>query len=182
MRAIPTLVFTTLLAGCATYAPSPLPDNPASLASPVAAVLEPAASAIERPWLRPAPIDLSAPLTPEAIAALAVVNNPDLKALRDRAGVANAQAFAAGLLPDPSFSIGADKVLSGPDTMLGIASSLGFDINALRTRAVTRQQAKAEARKVRLDLAWSEWQTSGQARLQGARIASLERQIGRAHV
>lgn len=177
MRAIPTLVFTTLLAGCATYAPSPLPDNPASLASPVAAVLEPAASAIERPWLRPAPIDLSAPLTPEAIAALAVVNNPDLKALRDRAGVANAQAFAAGLLPDPSFSIGADKVLSGPDTMLGIASSLGFDINALRTRAVTRQQAKAEARKVRLDLAWSEWQTSGQARLQGARIASLERQL-----
>lgn len=177
MRVLPTLVFTTLLAGCATYAPSPLPDNPALLASPVAAVLEPAASAIERPWLKPARVDLSAPLTPEGLAALAVVNNPDLKALRDRAGVADAQAFAAGLLPDPSFSIGADKVLSGPDTMLGIASSLGFDINALRTRAVTRQQARAEARKVRLDLAWSEWQTSGQARLQGARIVSLERQL-----
>jgi outer membrane protein TolC len=143
----------------------------------VASVLEARASAIERPWLKPAPVDLSAPLTPGGIAALAVVNNPDLTALRSRAGVADAQAFAAGLLPDPTFSIGADKVLSGPDTMLGIASSLGFDLNALRTRGTTRQQARAEARKVRLDLAWNEWQTSGQARLQGARIIALERQV-----
>lgn len=177
MRGVSTLLLTVILAGCATYAPSPLEDNPPVLASPVASAIEARAAAIERPWLKPARVDLSAPLAPEGIAALAVINNPDLAALRDRAGVADAQAFAAGLLPDPTFSVGADKVLSGPDTMLGIASSLGFDLNVLRTRAVTRQQARAEARKVRLDLAWSEWQTSGQARLQGARIVALERQV-----
>lgn len=177
MRAANTLLLTVLLAGCATYAPSPLPDNTAVLASPVASVIEARAGAIDRPWLKPAPLDLSAPLTPAGIATLAVVNNPELAALRARAGVADAQAFAAGLLPDPTFSIGADKVLSGPDTMLGIASSLGFDLNTLRTRGVTRQQSRAEARKVRLDLAWSEWQTSGQARLQSARTVALERQV-----
>ncbi|MFX8453537.1 hypothetical protein ABTL48_21310, partial [Acinetobacter baumannii] len=79
-------------------------------------------------------INLAAPLTPQGVAALAVVNNPDLIALRSRAGVAEAQAFAAGLLPDPTFSFGADKVLSGPDTFLNIAGALGLDLNALRKR------------------------------------------------
>lgn len=177
MKAVSSLLLTILVAGCATYAPSPLKDDPVILADPLASVLEARAGAIKRPWLKPTSIDLSAPLTPEGVAALAVVNNPDLAALRARSGVADAQVFAAGLLPDPTFSLGVDNVLSGPDTMLGIASSLGFNLNALRTRGVTRQQARAEARKVRLDLAWSEWQTAGQARLQAARIVALERQV-----
>ncbi|WP_313807390.1 TolC family protein [Sphingobium sp.] len=177
MRTVSSLLLTILVAGCATYSSSPLKDDPAVLAAPLASILEARAGAIDRPWLKPTSIDLSAPLTPEGVAVLAVVNNPDLAALRARSGVADAQVFAAGLLPDPTFSLGADNVLSGPDTMLGIASSLGFNLNALRTRGVTRQQARAEARKVRLDLAWSEWQTAGQARLQAARIGALERQV-----
>jgi len=164
-----------LAAGCATYRPEPLDDNPAVLSPPVLAVLAQDAAAIRRPFLRPAAIDLSQPLDPNAVAALAVLSNPDLKAQRLRAGVADAQAFAAGLLPDPSFSFGVDTVLSGPDTFLGIASSLGFDLAALRTRAAVRALARAEARRVRLDLAWAEWQVSGQARIQAARIGALER-------
>lgn len=164
-----------LTGGCASYAPAPLADSPALLADPVPQILETKASAIERPWLSPTPVDLSAPLTQHGVAALAVVNNPDLIALRARAGVADAQAFAAGLLPDPTFSIGADKVLSGPDTMLNIAGGLGLDLNSLRKRAVTRQQANAQARQVRLDLAWAEWQTAGQARIQVVRIQGLTR-------
>ena len=39
---------------------------------------------------------------------LAVANNPDLRVARDDAGVARAQAFAAGLLPDPQISLSAD--------------------------------------------------------------------------
>jgi outer membrane protein TolC len=167
-----------LLAGCATYRPLPLDESPPALSSPVLAVLAQDATTIDRPFLAPERIDFAQPLDPGAIAVLAVLGNPDLKAARVRAGVADAQAFAAGLLPDPTFSFGLDPVLSGPDMMLGITSSLGLDVNALRTRGVTRQQARAEARKVRLDLAWSEWQTSGQARLQAARIVALERQVG----
>ena len=104
-----------------------------------------------------------------------MVNNPDLIALRARANVADAQAFAAGLLPDPTFSISADKVLSGPDTLLNIAGAIGLDLNALRKRAVTREQARNQAKQVRLDLAWAEWQTAGQARIQAVRIGGLTR-------
>lgn len=170
-----TLLLVVLASGCAHYAPLPLEGNPALLATPVSAVLETRASAVERPWLKPTPIDLSGSLTPEGVAALAVVNNPDLIALRARANVADAQAFAAGLLPDPTFNLSADKVLSGPDTLLNIAGAIGLDLNALRKRAVTREQARNQAKQVRLDLAWAEWQTAGQARIQAVRIGGLTR-------
>jgi len=178
VKAHPALLVLLLATGCAHYAPAPLADDPAVLAAPVSAILAASASAVERPWLQPTPVDLSAPLTTQGLAALAVVNNPDLIALRARADVADAQAFAAGLLPDPTFSIGADKVLSGPDTFLNVAGALGLDINALRKRAVTREQARAQARQVRLDLAWAEWQTAGQARMQAVRIAGLSEIAG----
>lgn len=167
------LLVLLLVSGCAHYAAKPLEQALATLAAPANAILEARAGAIERPWLPARSVDLGAPLTGEAIAALAVVNNRDLIAQRARAGVADAQVFAAGLLPDPAFSLGTDKVLSGPDTFLGIAGALGLDINALRTRAVTREQAVQQARQVRLDLAWAEWQTAGAARLQAVRIAGL---------
>jgi outer membrane protein, heavy metal efflux system len=166
-----------LLSACASYHADPLSDVSSLLAPPIAGVLEEKASMIERPWLRPVSIDLSQPLSLDAVSALAVANNPDLEAQRQRAGVAEAQAFAAGLLPDPTISLGANKVVSGPDTMLDLASALGLDINALRTRAVTRQQALASARQVRLDLAWSEWQAAGQARIQAVRILELEQAV-----
>ncbi len=171
----PVLALFMAAGGCATYAPSPLNDDPAILSAPAREVLAVDAAAISRPWLRPVSIDLSQPLDPNAVAVLAVLLNPDLRAQRARAGVADAQAFAAGLLPDPSFSIGADQVLSGPDTFLGIASGLGLNLAALRTRRVARAQAEAEARRVRLDLSWAEWQTAGQARIQAVRIVTLER-------
>ena len=162
-----------LLSGCATYTPHPLNDAGTVLTPPVPSVLEAKANAIQRPWLKPVTLDLSKPLTPDAIATIAVINNPDLKAQRVRAGVSDAQVFAAGLLPDPSVSLGANKVITGPDPFLDLASGLGLDINALRTRGVTRARAEADARQVRLDLAWAEWQTAGQARIQAARIEGL---------
>lgn len=168
------ILATVLLSACATYAPEPLTTTDTALVVPVANVLEQRASVINRPFLAPVDVDLSAPLGPDALAALAVVNNPDLIAQRARAGVSDAQAFAAGLVPDPTFSIGANKVLSGPDTLLDIAGGLGFDLGALRTRAVKREAAVAQARQVRLDLAWAEWQTSGQVRLQAVRIGELD--------
>ncbi|MBI1182012.1 MAG: TolC family protein [Alphaproteobacteria bacterium] len=164
-----------LLSACATYRAQPLDSAPEVLAPPVAKVLQARADRIDRPWLKPVTVDLAAPLTGEAVAVIAVVNNPDLKAQRVRAGVSDAQVFAAGLLPDPTISLGASKVLSGPDPLVDLASSLAADLNALRTAGVARRKAKAEARQVRLDLAWAEWQTAGQARIRAVRVAQLER-------
>jgi cobalt-zinc-cadmium efflux system outer membrane protein len=81
------------------------------------------------------------------------------------------------LLPDPTFQANFDKLLSGPDNFNGYGAQLGFDLNALRTRGVTRQAGEAQKRQVRLDIAWAEWNTAGQARLQSVRVLALEQQL-----
>lgn len=161
------------LTGCASYHPLPLGDGKAALGAPDPALLSSQPGALDRPWLKPVAIDLGAPLDGNAIATLAVLANPDLRAARVRAGVSDAQAFAAKLLPDPTLSFGMGKVLQGPDPLLDLASALGLDLNALRTRGVQVAQARAVAEQVHLDLAWSEWQTAGQARVQAVRILNL---------
>jgi outer membrane protein TolC len=163
-----------LLAGCASYTPRPLATTPAN--ADIAALSRDAAT-IDRPFLKPTNIDLAAPLDDNAIAVIAVLGNPDLKAMRTKAGVADAQVFAARLLPDPTFSLGFGQILSGPDPFNEIASGLGLDLNALRTGKVRRQAAEAQAKQVRLDLAWAEWQTAGQARLQAVRVRRLQAAI-----
>ena len=175
-RALCAVVMVAALSGCARYAPDPLGATPEAT-TPEATTSAALSSGASRPYLTPVTIDLSQPLDGNAVATVAVIANPDLKALRARAEVSGAQAFSAGLLPDPTFSAGADAVLSGPDTKTNLTAALGLDLNALRTRGVVRAQAQAESRQVRLDLAWSEWQMSGQARLQAVRIGMLERQL-----
>lgn len=171
-----SIAIAFLLSSCASYTPNPLPNTAIPATTLASEALLIPATSVSRPWLRPIQINLDAPLHPDAIAALAVINNPDLASLRARAGIADAQVFAAGLLPDPTFSVAADKVLRGPDTLLNLAASLLIDINVLRTRTLTRTQATAQARSVHLDVAWAEWQTAGQARLLAARIQSFEQQ------
>ncbi|WP_404366142.1 TolC family protein [Sphingomonas sp. MMS24-J45] len=149
-----------LLSACASYTPDPLGTAPAARAD-----------------LAPVTFDLAQPLDSTAIATLAVLGNPDLRAARARAGVADAQVFAARLLPDPTLTLGVSQVLAGPDPLLDLTSALGFDLNTLRTRGVRLAQARAAAQQVRLDLAWAEWQTAGQARLQAVRIVALERSV-----
>ncbi len=175
-KAIVALV-GSIASGCAHYQPSPLRPSAAVLASPDLSLISADAQKIDRPYLTPETIDLSKPLTPNALGILAVLMNPDLKALRTKNGVTDAQAFAAGLLPDPSFQASFDKLLSGPDSYNGLGAQIGFDLNQLRTRAVTRASANASKRQVRLDLAWAEWQAAGQARLLGVRILALTNQL-----
>jgi outer membrane protein TolC len=167
-----------VVSGCARYGPRPLPSSDAILAAPAPAILSIEAQQIRRPYLEPQPVDLSKPLTPNALAVIAVLENPDLKAQRAKVGVTDAQAFAARLLPDPTFQANYDFLISGPDQYNGYGAQIGFDLNALRTRTVTREAGAAQERQVRLDVAWAEWNTAGQARLQGVRVFELERQVG----
>lgn len=168
------LLAASSLAACATYAPQPLGSG-ADVLKPPPSVLTLKTSAINLPRPAPMTIDLSKPLSSDAVAAIAIIANPDLKAQRARAGVASAQAFDARLLPDPTFSAGVDKILSGPDPLSNLAAALALDLNALRTRRVRRAQAEAQQSQVRLDLAWAEWQTAEKARIQASRVLGLER-------
>lgn len=170
------LLFTSL-AACATYAPDPLGAPGTILRGQTEKILSRDAETIDRPYLTPAHIDLSQPLDANAVALIAVIANPDLKALRARAQIASAQVFEARLLPDPTFSLGADTVLSGPDHLANLIAALGLDLNALRTQPVRASSAEARRRQVRLDVAWAEWQTAGNARIQAVRCLYLRRQL-----
>ncbi len=176
IRLIIPIGFVALtVGGCAHYSTLPLDTASSSLAIPSSTALSRDALVIDRPYLKPVTIDLDQPLDSNAVAIIAVLANPDLEALRERAGVSEAQVFAAGLFPDPTFNFGIDHIIGGPMAVDNIAGALGLSLNALRTRAAVRAQAKAAARQVRLDLAWAEWQTAGQARIQAARVIGLER-------
>ena len=175
MRRASAAALAFSLAACATYRPDPLGPGTAALTPPVKSVLAQQTAAIDRPYLKPAPVDLGKPLDFNAVALVAVVANPDLRAQRVRAGVAEAQVFDARLLPDPALTFGFDQVLAGPDPFPNLLASVAQELNALRTRHVRVEGARAAARQVRLDLAWAEWQTAGQARIQAVRIRSLAR-------
>jgi outer membrane protein TolC len=145
------------LVGCAAYAPRPLPVTD-DLSSSV-----PQASA--------------SALGLNEIATVAVLNNPDLRAARATLHVAQAQAFAAGLLPDPQFSLTldhpTDHVTAAPDGTAqdprfpeynAYGLGLSVDLQALLTHSSARAAAHASYQQAQLDLLWEEWQTVAQAR------------------
>jgi len=175
MRGGIAVAATLLACGCAHYQRAPLADGASVLVAPDRAILSAQAAHLDRPFLTPQPVDLSAPLTPNALAVVAVLENPDLKAQRAKTGVAVAQAFAARLLPDPTVQGNFDKLISGPDTFNALGGQIGVDLGALRTARVTREAGQANMVQVRLDLAWAEWQTAGQARPPKARSSPRAR-------
>lgn len=114
------------------------------------------------------------------VAMLAVVNSPDLKVKRDELGIARAQAFAAGLLPDPQLALGADfPRQSGAGLTTAFNFGITEDITALLTRSSRTAAARSQTEQVNLDLLWSEWQTVAQARLLFDQLLTLHAQQAR---
>src|SRR5699024_5255839 len=109
-------------AGCATYAPVPLGHGAGARVTDMSV---PASSMPPRP-LAHHRFDPSDGLDVTEVAMLAVANNPQLKVKRDALGVARAQAFAAGLLPDPKISAGMGYPASSDS---GLTSAFNFGIS-----------------------------------------------------
>ena len=171
------LATAAVLAGCATLQPG-LERADGVLADPTQASLSELAARLSHPRLAPMTIDFSKPLTPSELAVIAVVANPDLKAARAKAAVADAQVFNAGLLPDPVVSYSYAKNLGGPDPFDGMAGSVVYELSALRERRTVLEGQRAAQAQARLDLAWQELQTAGQARLLAERIGGLSAVAG----
>lgn len=171
-RGAAALGFCGLLFACASYAPEPLPTQ---LRGSSKADLRVDARAIALPALAAQHIDLNAPLTMPAVAALAVLNDPGLRAERDQAGVAQAQAFAAGLLPDPQFSASRDipQGQSGVATTTAYNLGLSLDLSGLITRGAAVAAARAKLRQVDLQILWLEWQTAAAAEADAVALIGL---------
>ncbi len=157
-----------VLSGCATYQPRPL-ENLSPLVMELdslqveAAALQGAAGGYD--------INLTDGLDLTEIGILAVINNPDLKGQRAQWQVAGAQAFAAGLLPDPQISAGLDKPTGNTTGLVGAWSlGLGYALIPLITRQARIDATRKGQDKVRLDLLWQEWQIIQQARSMAVRL------------
>jgi outer membrane protein TolC len=163
LRRCVSMVGAAVLASCAIYHPAPLPVG-ANLA-------------------RQAPGGVM-PLDMKRVATLAVLNSPVLQSARASLGVAQAQAFAAGLLPDPhlsdSFSHPTDHV-APPDPRYPEYNEYGLELDidllALLTHSSVRASARGDYRQAELQLLWQEWQTIAQARtLYTQQVIASERQ------
>ncbi len=140
------------LAGCETYSPLPLPEKP--------------------DLLDHLPVQGGQPLDMDQLATIVVINNPDLKSARFKAGVADAQAFQAGILPNPELTSelifptnqtpppGQDGEKPGP----GFSFGLSYDVQNIITKDARVGSANAARDQAKLNVLWQEWQTVSQAR------------------
>jgi outer membrane protein TolC len=169
-----------ILGGCATYSALPLGDGHG--ASSVGQLTAPTA-AMPLPSLATHRFDPSDGLDATEVAMLAVANSPALRLKRDELGLARAQAFAAGLLPDPQLSLAEDfPQHSGPGLTTAFNLGISEDITALLTRSSRTAAARSHVEQVNLDLLWAEWQTVTQARQLFDQVASLRAQQRRLQI
>jgi len=169
MSALVVLLGT--LSACASYTPQPLPQTFNAPSSANAINIDPAQlpfRSLSSHLFNPADgLDMT------EVAMLAVVNNPQLRQSRDALGIARAQSFAAGLLPDPQLSVTGDRPTNGTAANTNAFNlNLSYDVNALLQRSSRVGSAKADVRRINLELLWQEWQTVSQARLLFTRLSA----------
>ncbi|WP_395065185.1 TolC family protein [Paraburkholderia silvatlantica] len=152
-----------LLCGCAVYHAKPLPSSDSLLTQSALPRVQIDPAKMPLPELAAHRFDPSNGFDMEDVAMLAVANNPDLRLARDDLGIAQAQAFSAGLLPDPQVSISSDYP-GAAGFSRAFSYGLSMDVMAIVTRSANRKSADAAVRKTDLGLLWQEWQVVAQAR------------------
>jgi len=177
---MPTLLALLLMGGCASYRPQPLGDS--SLLKTDLRDLQVQAATLLNGRPSPYQVNLVDGLDLTEVGILAVINSPRLKVQRARLKLAGAQAFAAGLLPDPQINAGIDQP-TGDTTGLvnGTLLGLGYDIIPLIDRQARLDAARHGQAMVRLDLLWQEWQVIQQARSLAVRMQLEEEQLTLLH-
>jgi outer membrane protein TolC len=166
--------------GCSTYQPRPL--NTADLNRALSGFnkkeVAQQANLLNHPRISAISINFSKPLTARELSVLAVLVSPDLKALRAKEGVANAQVFDAGLLPDPKLTYTYAKTLQNiPGLVNAYSYDLFWDVASLVTTQTQLKIVKAQSLQTRYDIAWQEWLTANQAQLLASRIYFLRQQL-----
>ena len=170
-----------LAQACAVYHPKPLGGQQVSkaLAPPDLESIRIKAARIRHPVLKPRSIDFRKGISAGDAAVIAAINNPVLRAERDRKGIARAQLLQAGILPNPVFSYSLDVPSGGSDqgTVNAYGLGLDWDIKSLLTRSARVEAARAAAAQVDLGVAWQEWQVAESAKLGVLRTIILEKEL-----
>jgi len=146
------------LAGCASYEPQPLDRTP-NLAPELSTLAE------ARPGA----------LTIDDLDRLVLANNPDLRAVRTKLGLARAQIIEAGILPNPQVSFSYPFFVTGPEGVDAFNSGLSQDLKSIILRPIKIEAAHNAAAEIDASVLWQEWQTVGKARLLFVAIVLGER-------
>jgi outer membrane protein, heavy metal efflux system len=166
-RAGTWILAVLVLGACTLYRPLPLEDR---AALPLAELQVPAETLLPG-GLRSHAFNPSDGLDATEVAMLAVVQGPELKVLRAQANVTRAQAFAAGLLPDPVIGVSQDRPDAGqPGASNAFTKGVSWDVASLVTYASRQTARRRSDEQVNLSLLWAEWQTIAESRLQFVRI------------
>jgi outer membrane protein TolC len=173
LRILFLLLLPPGITACSTYQQLPL-DSKVTLASSVSHLTVDTQGLPFRD-LRSHRFDVADGLDMTEVAMLAVANNPTLRLARDDAKIAYAQAFAAGLLPDPQVSLSRDFPVRGTQGAVNAYSAgLGYELSSLVSHAASQSASRFQKSKTDLDLLWQEWQVIAQARLLFSRSIAQE--------
>lgn len=163
-----------VLASCARYQALDLPRADDLVRDPTRVEVD--AASLRIAAIRTHRFDPSDGFDADELAMLALANNPDLRVARADAGVSTAQAFLAGLLPDPQLSLSQAHTLGHPQgATMAYGVGLSYDLAALVTHPALARARDADTRKADLNLLWLEWQAVSQARTLYLKVGAQER-------
>ena len=124
------LIYSASLLSCVSYHPLPLPTKPNFIDNPAQIIIS-----NNQLHYSDLPVHHFAEnhrLDMTDIAILAVMNNPTLKLVRDDSKIASAQAFTAGLLPNPSLGYSDDIAINPiPGTTNAFNLGISEDLRCL---------------------------------------------------
>lgn len=178
------LFVAAVLSGCTAYREMPLGKAIRSerLAAPNMERVRIRAAVLDHPLLKPVRFDERDGLSPDEAAVLAVLANPELRAVRDRRGIAASQLLQAGILPNPELGFSLETPISGntggQTNAFGL--DLSWDVHSLVARSARVAAARAHAAAVDLEVAWQEWQVAEDAKRHLYRLAITEKQLAEA--
>ena len=160
-------VVTLVASGCSAYHPLLLDAGAGSRTS---ALVVPATTILPG-GLKAHAFDASDGLDATEVSMVAVVYSPELRVMRAQAKVTRAQAFSAGLLPDPVFGFARDKPDAGqPGAATAYTRGVSWDFGQLVTYGARQSARRHTDEQVDLSLLWGEWQVVCQSRLLFVRI------------
>ena len=178
-----TITFTSVLvlSACSHYQALPLTEQSIQqqLQTPSVEQLTVQASKIKHPLLKRLDFNSQDGLSPDEAAILAVLRNPELRALRDQQGIASAQLLQAGLLPDPqlSYSFSAPSAGTTLDTNNAFGIGLSWEVTALIWQQNKISAASKQHDAVVLNIAWQEWQFAQAAKLATYQLVIYRQQL-----
>ncbi|MBL1320721.1 MAG: TolC family protein [Methylophaga sp.] len=169
------------LSACTHFQSHPLTEDAVQqlLQTPSVEQLTVQASKIKHPLLKRLDFNSQDGLSPDEAAILAVLRNPELRALRDQQGIVSAQLLQAGLLPDPQLSSSFSAPSAGTtlDTNNAFGIGLSWEITALIWRQNKLSAASKQQDAVVLNIAWQEWQFAQAAKLATYQLVIYRQQL-----